>query len=74
MRKDTTNNEEGRQAREAYHAAFALLRTKLDEVEGACVDDDSVRSALHIAVESYTTQIEALRQSALRKRKRKRTN
>ena len=74
MRKDNTISEEDRQAREAYYVAFALLRAKLDEVERACVDDDTVRSAVSIAVENYTTQLEALRQSAVRKRKRRRSN
>lgn len=72
MGEDVTITSEGRQEREAYYIAFALLRTKLDEVERACVDEDMVRSAVRIAVESYTTQLESLRQSALRERKRNR--
>lgn len=72
MGADNTITEEGKQAREAYHVALTLLRTKLDEVERACVDDDALRSAVHIAVESYTTQLETLRQSALRKQKKRR--
>lgn len=60
------------QEREAYYVAFALLRAKLDEVERACVDDDAIRSAVYISVENYTSQLEKLRQSALRKRKKRR--
>jgi hypothetical protein len=72
MPLNPTNTEEERLAREAYHAALASLRAKIDEVEHTCVDDGAVRSAVQIAAESYATQLEALRQAVVRKRRRAR--
>jgi hypothetical protein len=68
---NTITEEEGRE-REAYYVALARLRAKIDEVERACVEDAAVRSAVQIAAESYTTQLEALRKEAARRRRRAR--